>query len=126
MKPPNVIAIKLYEMGAIKALSVNQKYVSEDQAETYVVLRTQDKTMTLSQASFNKYLKLELDWCSIAQLNDTYATEVKKWKEFEKQNEKDLKEFERLKKKLFDPTPVEKEPETPELPGIIYFPLNNI
>jgi hypothetical protein len=84
----------------IHTLKVDQVMTGADTAETWVTLVGRLSERRLKWAEVQSVLELSVDWSSVARLKSYYDEQVCKWLRFEQENAADLKELERLKKKL--------------------------
>ena len=101
VEKPNERLIKLYNIGYIKAVKLSEKlgacmYTSEIYVEIVGSVGKckgkWDLYRNLLVPNFGAYF--------VAELRDSDKRKVKEWLEFERENKKDLEEYERLKKKF--------------------------
>ena len=100
MEKPSAVAIKLYQIGWIHGLFVEQQQTGTDTADTFCVITGSKNVVKGKWATYAKYLDVCVGHSYVAKLKQKYAVQVERWKEFERVNKKELAEYERLKAKF--------------------------
>lgn len=100
MGKPNNIIFKLKELGLIQGIYINYKQTGTDTADTFCVITGSNGECKGKWDTYKDYLDVGIGYNHIAKLRDCYINELESYRAFEKENEKDLAEFERLKLKF--------------------------
>lgn len=100
MEKPNEIVIKLCGIGSIHGLHIEQRQTGTDTAETFVKITGSDGKAEGLWDTYREFLDVVPDHDSVCHVKDKYARQVECWREFEKQNAKELAEYKRLKAKF--------------------------
>ena len=100
MKKPTDLELWLHESWPISGLSIDYVQTGTDSAETRATITGAVGKKTFLWKSVRDLLNLGVDYNSVARLNGGVMDRVAAYKDWEKQNAADLKELERLKKKL--------------------------
>lgn len=101
MKKPSQYNLKkwLYN-NPIKGIEVEYRQTGIDTADTWWKVKTRDKAKTLKADTVEDLIVIEPTHAYLAFLDEPYGDEVEAYDKFCEENEKDLAEFERLKKKF--------------------------
>lgn len=102
MEKPNEIVIKLYGLGCIHGLHIEQRQTGTDTAETFVKITGSNGKAEGKWHSYREYLELVPDHNSVCHVKEMYVRQVEDWRKFEKHNAKELAEYKRLKAKFGD------------------------
>lgn len=100
MEKPSGVALKLYELGWIHGLFIEQQQTGTDTADTFCVITGSKNKARGKWATYEKYLDVRIGHNYVAKLKQEYAVQVERWKEFERVNKEELAEYERLKAKF--------------------------
>ena len=100
VKKPSDVVLELYNLGFISSIKVDYRQTGVDTGETFCELVGDNGRVCGLWDIYEDFLVVTVDYNSVASLNRIYENEVEKWKEYEEANKKDLKEYERLKKKF--------------------------
>ncbi len=103
MKKPSKILIWLAEHYIVGAI-VDYNMTGADTAETIVTVYGDGGgrryEMKIKSDDFNKYCDLRIDYNSVAHLKSQYQKEYDDWDAWSEEHAEDLREYNRLKKKL--------------------------
>jgi len=98
---PTETEMKLYKASRIKAISVSvELYDCDKTRTTYCLTPAVGKRFQIADHLARKYLKVCLDWNSVAELKEEWAERCRVWEKWEARNKKDLAELKRLQAKL--------------------------
>lgn len=100
MNKPNKNLIKLCELGYITEIKVSYRQTGTDTAETFVKITGSGGKVEGLWTTWNPYLRLRIDYNTIAEVVPHMQAEVEAWKDFEKKNAAELATYNRLKKKF--------------------------
>ena len=100
MKKPNEVIINLVAIGWIHGIHIEQKQTGTDTATTFCKITGSNGKCEGRWAIYEKYLTVRAGHNFIAELKREYINAYAEWRDFEKENAKDLAEYERLKIKL--------------------------
>lgn len=107
MKEPNELALWL-GMCTITTVTLSYELVGADRSETYLtmsgVMRDGKGGVPVERKEniriLSPYISFEPSHCALINLKQRLADECEAWYRFVEENEEDLQEYERLKKKL--------------------------
>ena len=106
MNKPLPIVLSLYKADGqgIERAEVAYHQTGTDTAECfYKIFSRNDPKKVVSQGKFDsiaEYMDFKPDFRSIWRLKPEYVEQVEAWKQFERDNAKELREYERLKDKF--------------------------
>lgn len=99
VKPVPPALKKLMQLGTIKSIKIEYKQTGTDTADSFVTLGGDGEDIVGLWSSYIEYLNVKVDYCSVAQVKEFYVEQWNGWKTYRKNNEKELAEWKRLKKK---------------------------
>ena len=100
MKSPSAAMYKLYRLGPIHIISIEQRQTGTDTADTFCRLSGESGVASGPWSLYSKYLDVSVNHNSVARLRDSCRAQVELWKKWTDEHEADLAEFERLREKL--------------------------
>lgn len=100
MQKPKGTILKLVALGWIHGLHIEQQQTGTDTAETFCKITGSNGKLEGKWETYKEYLDVAPGHNYIAEVKRRHVNEVADWRTFEKENKKDLVEFERLKAKL--------------------------
>ena len=100
MKKPNNNLLRLHEAGRIRGIFIEQKQTGSESADTFCVITCGNKTIKGLWSTYSHYIKFKPFHDGIACIYDEYINQLQKWFLYENDNERELKEYERLKAKF--------------------------
>lgn len=103
MKKPEDDLMRLAELGSIRGIIIDYRQTGTDTADTYCELLGDGKKKVCGLwRTYRGYLDVSVGHCSAARIQPHLRKQIDDWRRFEKENAKELAEYERLKSK-FDP-----------------------
>lgn len=100
MKKPDKNLLMLYSLGFIKSITINYKQTGNDTADTFCEIKGNIKSVKGLWKTYEQYLNVRVNHNSIAEVHKAYQNDCEEWFKFERENEEELKEYERLKAKF--------------------------
>ena len=100
MKKPPETALKLYALGAIIGIKVDYRQTGVAGAETLCTIYGEQESIGGKWSTYRDYLNVGVDYNSVAQVRSDVFKRIREWEAFEKENLKELQEYERLKAKF--------------------------
>ncbi len=91
---------KIAELGWIQGLFIEDVDVSVDRGETYCKITGSNSSCDGLWRTYERYLDVRVGHNYVAELKQEYQDQLRKWRIFEKNNAKELAEYERLKDKF--------------------------
>ena len=100
MQKPPELHLWMSENRPIQNVKVEHIMTSSDTMDIWITLVGRLGERRMKWADVQSVIEVSVDWNSVARLKSYYDDQVCKWLRFEQENAADLKELERLKKKL--------------------------
>ena len=100
MKKPDENLIRLCELGCIEKVSIEYLQTGTDTADTYVTFENGKKKLRGLLSTYAMWLDFRPTHRAVWDVPRRFVDEVIAWKEFEKNNAKELAEYKRLKAKF--------------------------
>ena len=100
MKKPSKNLIKLIEIGLITGIDILYRQTGSESSDTFCEIRGLNGECKGQWSSYKPYISVSVDWRSIAHVKHSSLLAYNEWVAYEKENETELKEYERLKAKF--------------------------
>lgn len=100
MEKPSKTLIDLCKIGRIHGIYIEQQQTGTDTADTFVKLIGNNGEVKGLWNTYLPFLEVKVSHDSVAEVKRQCWDKMEAWKKFEKQNEKDLDEYYRLKNKF--------------------------
>lgn len=100
MNKPNLHLLRLYGIGTIQCIEVEQQQTGTDSTATYVKIKGVNGECRGKWKTYEPYIDVKVRYNSIATIKHGYIAELAKWKLYQEENERELAEYERLKAKF--------------------------
>lgn len=100
MKEPSEELLKLYGLGWIHGLHIEQRQTGTDTAETYCKITGSDGGCEGRWTQYSKYLSVKVGHNFVAEIKPQCVKEAEDWIDFKKKNRRELAEYKRLKEKF--------------------------
>jgi hypothetical protein len=100
MNKPGSMIFKIAELGWIQGLFIQYVQVGVDRAETHCKITGRNGSCDGDWRTYKRYLDVGVGHNYVAKLKPEYDDQLREWRIFEKNNTKELAEYERLKNKF--------------------------
>jgi hypothetical protein len=102
MNKPNDVVLRLYKIGTIHGLHIEQRQTGADTADTFVEITGSNGKESGLWKTYKQHLDLTPGYNSVCCLRRSDAEHVEAWKRFERENAAELAEYKRLRAKFGD------------------------
>jgi len=100
MHKPNPALLSLHMIGVIGKIEIDYRHIHSPGEATYVRLHGNIGSIDGRWDEYAEYLDLAVEWNSVAKIKDEHRKQIEAWWMGKAQREKEMDEWERLKKKF--------------------------
>ena len=100
MQSPFPALLALYHIGVIGKIEIDYRHMHTHLNGTYVRLHGNLGSIDGRWDEYKEFLEVSVNWNSVANIKPEYSKQLEAWYIFAETEKKELKEFERLKKKF--------------------------
>ena len=100
MERPNDELLKLYRLGTIHGLFIEQRETGTDTVDTFCTVVCAGVQFEAPWPKFSRYLDVSVRHNSVAEIKDPFMRQCDDWEKFKEDNEAEWKAYKRLYRKF--------------------------